>query len=247
MSDIVVREHDAEIAPAELAWEHAARRLDAAQALVRKMAALCRGPSFVAEIQGRRYPTVAWWTTVGAALGLFPVEVSCERLDRDGEVAYLAVVEVRDRSGRTVTRASAMCSSAERHWRKRDEYAIRSMAITRATGKAYRLGLAFLAVLAGLEPTPAEEMPGDTPEPTPAPSPPQRPDAPRASFSASAFWERLYAQHGHGDAVQAAGREALQSGASSLDEALEIASSILGEVYQSGESSDSPEANGKEG
>jgi len=32
------------------------------------------------------------------------------------------------------------------------------MAITRATAKAYRIGLSFLATFAGLEPTPAEEI-----------------------------------------------------------------------------------------
>ena len=33
------------------------------------------------------------------------------------------------------------------------------MAITRASGKAYRIPLSFLAVMAGLEATPAEEIP----------------------------------------------------------------------------------------
>jgi ABC-type proline/glycine betaine transport system substrate-binding protein len=32
------------------------------------------------------------------------------------------------------------------------------MAITRATGKAYRLGLSWIVTLAGYQPTPAEEM-----------------------------------------------------------------------------------------
>ena len=35
------------------------------------------------------------------------------------------------------------------------------MAITRATGKAYRIPLSFLAVMAGLAPTNAEEIPID--------------------------------------------------------------------------------------
>jgi hypothetical protein len=35
------------------------------------------------------------------------------------------------------------------------------MSITRASGKAYRIPLSFLAVMAGLEVTPAEEMPRD--------------------------------------------------------------------------------------
>lgn len=136
-------------------------RLEHAQLLVQRMAALCENDRFVATIGGRRFPKVEWWTTVGAALGLFPREVETRRLDREDEIAYESVVEVCTADGRIITRASAICSSRERNWRTRDEYAIRSMALTRATGKAYRLGLSFLAALAGLETMPAEDMASD--------------------------------------------------------------------------------------
>jgi hypothetical protein len=71
---------------------------------------------------------------------------------------YRSVVEVLHK-GQVVTRASAICTTEESAWGKRDEYAVKSMATTRATGKAYRIGLSGLAVLAGLEPTPADEIP----------------------------------------------------------------------------------------
>jgi hypothetical protein len=45
-------------------------------------------------------------------------------------------------------------------WGARPEYARRSMAVTRAAGKAYRLTLAWIMALAGFESTPAEEMDG---------------------------------------------------------------------------------------
>ena len=90
-------------------------------------------------------------------LGLFPVEISNEAVEIDGYRAYLAIYEVRH-GGQTVTRASAICARSEEKWANRDEYAVRSMAATRAVGKAYRIGLAGLAVMAGLEPTPAEEV-----------------------------------------------------------------------------------------
>jgi hypothetical protein len=48
----------------------------------------------------------------------------------------------------------------ENLWAKRPTYARRSMAITRATGKAFRLGFSWVITLAGYNPTPAEEMPG---------------------------------------------------------------------------------------
>jgi len=65
--------------------------------------------------------------------------------------------------GRIIATAESMCSSKENNWRGRDEYAIKSMAQTRATAKACRLAFSWIMVLAGYEPTPAEEMPSDEP------------------------------------------------------------------------------------
>jgi len=100
---------------------------------------------------------------VSASLGLFPQVVFAQRLERDGEIAYEAKVAVY-RQNQIVASGEAMCSSKEERWSHADEYAIKSMAITRASGKAYRIPLSFLAVMAGLEATPAEEIP--TAEPT---------------------------------------------------------------------------------
>lgn len=140
--------------------------LETAAKVVQHMAAQCTGPKYVATIKGRKYPKVEWWTTVGMALGLFPVEQTNRRHDRDdGTYYYEAVVEVQ-RGGQVVTRASGICGTDERTWSTRDEYAVRSMAATRAIGKAYRIGLSALAVMAQLDPTPAEEMPhGDARSP----------------------------------------------------------------------------------
>lgn len=128
---------------------------------------------FISNIQGKKYPKVEWWTTVGASLGLFPVVKYSRRLDREEHIVYEARVEVMN-NGRVVTSGEAICSSQERNWSSRDEYAIKSMAITRATGKAYRTGLSMIAVMAGLEGTPAEEMPDNTPAQRTS-APPQQP------------------------------------------------------------------------
>ena len=133
-----------------------------AEAVVQYMAQKCTGPRFISMIQGRQYPKVEWWTTVGASLGLFPQETSSVRTCAD-PLTYEGIVEVRH-GDQVISRASAICSASERTWAKRDEYAIKSMATTRATGKAYRLAFSFLAVMAGLEPTPAEEMPHEPPQ-----------------------------------------------------------------------------------
>jgi len=136
--------------------------------LVKDVAKECTGPNFISNIKGKQYPKVEWWTTVGASLGLFPVNEWAKRLDRDGEIVYEARVSVRNQ-GNVVTAAQSLCSSKEDNWHTenkktgditpKDEHAIMSMAITRATSKSFRIGLSMLAVMAGLEPTPAEEIP----------------------------------------------------------------------------------------
>jgi hypothetical protein len=129
-----------------------------AQRLVNVVASKCTGPGYLVNIRGKQYPKIEWWTSVSASLGLFPRVLYSKRLDRDSEIAYEAKVEVH-RNGQIIASGEAMCSNREERWRNADEYAIKSMSITRASGKAYRIPLSFLAVMAGLEVTPAEEMP----------------------------------------------------------------------------------------
>lgn len=111
-------------------------------------------------ISGRKYVRVEGWETLGAMLGIMPREVdgSVKRFE-DG--SYEATVElIRVTDGAVIGRGSAFVGMDEPTWGKRLEYARRSMAITRATGKAYRLCLSWIMALAGYEPTPAEEMDG---------------------------------------------------------------------------------------
>jgi len=129
-----------------------------AQRLVSVVANRCTGPGYVVNIRGKQYPKIEWWTSVSASLGLFPRVLFSKRLERDGEIAYEAKVEVY-RNNQIIASGEAMCSNREERWRNAEEYAIKSMSITRASGKAYRIPLSFLAVMAGLEVTPAEEMP----------------------------------------------------------------------------------------
>jgi hypothetical protein len=77
-----------------------------------------------------------------------------------------ACVEVRTAGGVVVGRAEAMVSRAEEKWSRRDDYALRSMAETRAESRAWRKAIGWIVHLAGYNPTPAEEMghsPGDEP------------------------------------------------------------------------------------
>lgn len=111
-------------------------------------------------IGAKSHVFVEGWTTLGALLGVFPYPESSVRLDREDEIAYEASVVVRTLDGVEVSKGEAICSSKEANWRNSDEYAIKSMATTRATSKAMRIPLGWVMVLAGYSATPAEEMMG---------------------------------------------------------------------------------------
>jgi hypothetical protein len=120
-----------------------------------------RQKGLVSVIQGREHVQVEAWTLCGSILGVFPV-VEWTRPTADG---WEARVVAQTLAGQQVGSAEAMCTRAERTWAKRDDYAIRSMAQTRAVSKALRQPLGFIMSLAGFVPTPLEEMEGHDPQP----------------------------------------------------------------------------------
>ena len=112
-----------------------------------------------ANIQGKNYPLVEAWQFAGSQLGLIPVVREVKNLSTDTELKYEAMVEViRLTDSVVLSRGYAVCSNKENSKRRFDEYAIASMAQTRAVGKAYRNILAWLMKAAGFEAAPAEEM-----------------------------------------------------------------------------------------
>jgi hypothetical protein len=120
-----------------------------------------------ARISGHEHITAEGWTTLGGMLGIVPVVV-WTKPNETGD-GYLARVEARTLDGRVVGAAESECSRAERKWNNAEPYAIRSMAQTRAIGRALRAPLGQIVVLAGYDPAGAEEMPADTPTAASAP------------------------------------------------------------------------------
>lgn len=116
-------------------------------------------------INGEQYLEFEDWQTLarfyGATVGIEWTK-AVERADKDKVWGYeaRAVVYLK---GEVISSAEAMCLRDERNWQNRDEFALRSMAQTRAMAKALRNVLSWVAVLAGFKPTPAEEMPSDMP------------------------------------------------------------------------------------
>jgi hypothetical protein len=135
-----------------------ARAVKVADALER----VIRDKKLIAKIRMKEHVLVEGWTLLGSMLGVFPVLIWTHQLE-DG---WEARVEARTLDGRVVGAAESECLRSESRWAKADDYAIRSMAATRATSKALRQPLGFVITLAGFDPTPAEEMPDTEPEPT---------------------------------------------------------------------------------
>lgn len=108
-------------------------------------------------IKNKKYVWAEGWTTMGAMIGVTPIEESCEPLP-DGKGYRAKVKLVRLFDGMQVGGASAICRQTEKGWNPDDDYATHSKAITRATGKAFRLSFAWIMKLAGFEATPAAEI-----------------------------------------------------------------------------------------
>ena len=117
------------------------------------------------HIQGKAYVNVEGWQYAGARLGILPVIEDLVKIPaNDDEVKYQAQVKLYnlksqvDGQSQVVGSGFAICSNRENGKRNYQEFAIASMAQTRAIGKAYRNILAWIIRAAGYEPTPAEEM-----------------------------------------------------------------------------------------
>ena len=119
------------------------------------------------NIQGKEYVNVEGWQYAGSRLGILPVVEHVINVSTDTELKYQAKVNLLNlRTEQVVGAGFAICSNKEQGKKYYQEFAIASMAQTRAIGKAYRNILAWIIRAAGYEPTPAEEMDynGNTPE-----------------------------------------------------------------------------------
>jgi hypothetical protein len=119
------------------------------------------------NIQGKEYVNVEGWQYAGSRLGILPVVEHVINVSTDTELKYQAKVNLLNlRTEQVVGAGFAICSNKEQGKKFYQEFAIASMAQTRAIGKAYRNILAWIIRAAGYEPTPAEEMDysGNTPD-----------------------------------------------------------------------------------
>lgn len=111
----------------------------------------------------KKYVQVEGWNTLAAQYNLVP-DIEWTRPVEGGGFEARAILR-HIFTGQVVSHAEAECGTpgdAER-WIESPHFAQRSMAQTRAVSKVCRLALSWVMVLAGYEPTPAEEMDGIRP------------------------------------------------------------------------------------
>ena len=113
-----------------------------------------------ATIQGKKYPQVEAWQTIGRMDNVAAREIpgGIHRLEDGGWEAEVELIRLTD--GMRVGYGSALCGTAgDNPWAGRPIHVQRSMAVTRATSRAFRQRYSWIMALAGYEPTPADEMP----------------------------------------------------------------------------------------
>ena len=99
------------------------------------------------------------WQTVARFYGLSARVVHTAMVEIGEVRGYEAHAEVwHIAGGKMVSSAESMCLNDEERWQSRPLFQLRSMAQTRACAKALRNCLAWVVVLAGYRPTPAEEI-----------------------------------------------------------------------------------------
>ena len=123
-------------------------------------AALCKEivTATACTIKKRKYVKVEGWQAIAVAHGCVASSGDVERIE--GGIRAIGTVR-RGTDGVVIASAEGFVGDDESTWGKRQEYAKRAMAQTRAISRACRSAFAHVVVMmnAGLETTPAEEIP----------------------------------------------------------------------------------------
>ena len=121
------------------------------------------------NIAGHEYVQVEGWQFAGGLMGLFPQITEVKEL---APMKWMARAEIKDRkTDKVVSVGYAVCSKEEAKKKTFDEYAILSMAQTRAIGKAFRNYIGWIIKMAGYNTMPAEEAKNIVGQPVVGPEP----------------------------------------------------------------------------
>ena len=127
---------------------------NAAQELV----ALVKQNNWSVNISGHDYLRFEAWQTVGRFFGYTIKTKSTKYVEIGTTKGFEATSVVLNSKSKEVGGAEALCLDDENNWKGKPLFSLKSMAQTRSGAKALRQVLAWVVVLAGFKPTPAEEV-----------------------------------------------------------------------------------------
>src|SRR5262245_17481792 len=112
-------------------------------------------------INGKQYLEFGDWQTLSRFFGATVGTEWTKRIERNELLVGYEARAIVWQHGQVISAAEASCLRDEKNWANRDEFALKSMAQTRAGSKALRNAFGWVAEMAGYSGTPAEEMNDD--------------------------------------------------------------------------------------
>jgi len=153
---VEVKEGESSLRPLVQAPEIVLQEAQKAATALQRVVANKRKPVI---FKGEQYLEFEDWQTVAKFYGFSTRSVEAVPVEIFGIKGAKARAEVIDlRTGMIVGGAEAYCMRDEENWKEKPWFQLASMAQTRAGAKALRNVLAWVVVLAGYRPTPAEEL-----------------------------------------------------------------------------------------
>lgn len=135
--------------------------LEEAKKAAKALAQVIAGKKKPVIINNEQYLEFEDWMTVARFYEITAKVISTSPISFGDVQGFEArAVAILVRTGEEISAAEAMCLNDETNWKNRPLFMLRSMCQTRACAKALRNVLAWVVVLAGYKPTPAEEMEG---------------------------------------------------------------------------------------
>lgn len=111
------------------------------------------------EFRGQRYLEISHWQTIAKFFHTGVATGEAVYIELDGKKGFKAHAQVIDeKTGIVVGGADAFCMNDEAQWKVKPMAQMASMAQTRAASKALSNRYKYVAIVAGFEPTTAEEM-----------------------------------------------------------------------------------------
>jgi hypothetical protein len=116
--------------------------------------------AMVVNIEAKKYPRAEVWQFCAACFGVTAMVTKTEQVlnEHDEAIGFISIAHAINATGRVISGAEAACMREEPDWCDKPAFQRMSMSQTRSCSKVLRNLYAYVMVMEGLQPTPAEEM-----------------------------------------------------------------------------------------